>query len=226
MWLRLYVTVRQHSLIHKQQATNRAAILCEDHWGGRWGGEACGAWRAGCLPAATLPSLFWFDSSEANENRAHEVPGNRDRNAFLELSGAPQLQGTQEAHFCRHVHLATQGLDSFHRPVQCRICSEWLTVCGCHYLITVQLKIQISFVGVQTDVAFFLHVLITHSVVCNGIYNMKNTSLDFFVMSIDRKSGKSGLSVKIFLDRWTRSWNPDTVLPVWSVLTLQHFTVA
>lgn len=60
------------------------------------------------------------------------------------------------------------------------VCSVWLTVCGCHYLITVQLKIKISFVGVQTDVAFLLHILITHSVVCNGIYNMKNTSLDFF----------------------------------------------
>lgn len=87
VWLRVYVTVKQHSLIHKQQATNRAAILWENHWGGRWGGGGggCGAQRAGCLTAATFPSLFWFDSSEANENQAHEAPGYQGRNAFLEL---------------------------------------------------------------------------------------------------------------------------------------------
>lgn len=44
-----------------------------------------------------------------------------------------------------------------------------------HYLITVQLQIQISLVCVQTDVALLLHVLVAHCVICNGICEITNT---------------------------------------------------
>lgn len=58
VWLRVYVTVKRLSLIHKQQATNRAAILCENHRGVRWGGGGRGAQRAGCLTIATFPLII------------------------------------------------------------------------------------------------------------------------------------------------------------------------
>lgn len=55
---------------------------------------------------------------------------------------------------------------------------------ACYYLITVQLDIQVSLVCVQTDVAFFLHVLVTHSVICNGIYNIKIQHFYFMSLSL------------------------------------------
>lgn len=100
-WLRVYVTVKRHSLIHKQHATNRAAILYENHWGARWGGGGCGAQRTARLTAATFPSLFWFDNSEANENQAHQAPGYQGRNVFLDLTlvlWSPTSNLNKEAH--------------------------------------------------------------------------------------------------------------------------------
>lgn len=47
-----------------------------------------------------------------------------------------------------------------------------------HYLITVQLQIEISLVCVHTDVALLLHVLVAHGVVCNGICEIKNTLIN------------------------------------------------
>lgn len=59
----------------------------------------------------------------------------------------------------------------------------------CYYLITVQLKIQISLVSVQTDVAFFLHILVTHGVVCDGICNIK-IQINYLNASLQMKSFK------------------------------------
>lgn len=41
------------------------------------------------------------------------------------------------------------------------------------YLITVQLKIQVSLVCVQAYVSLFLHILVTYSVVCNSVCKIR-----------------------------------------------------
>lgn len=64
--------------------------------------------RAGCLTAATLPSLFRFDSSEANENQAQEVHSNQGRKTFLVHTGATHLTlQTSHAGHTLFVKLAT-----------------------------------------------------------------------------------------------------------------------
>lgn len=88
---RVYVTARWLSLIHKQKATNRAAIFRGVHW---WGRGGSGAQEAGCLTAANLPQLFWLGSSKANESPACEAPGNWKRTSFPDVG-----RGTRSALF-------------------------------------------------------------------------------------------------------------------------------
>ena len=39
----------------------------------------------------------------------------------------------------------------------------------CSHLVTVQLQIDVPFVGVEANVALLLHVLVAHGVVCDGV---------------------------------------------------------
>lgn len=78
VWLN--VTVKQLLLIHKQQATNRAAILWGNHWGGRRGGGGCGAQRAGLSNCCNFPFIILIRQLRSQwkpDARGARLPGKK-----------------------------------------------------------------------------------------------------------------------------------------------------
>lgn len=67
-------------LIHKQQATNRAAILWGNHWGGRRGGGGCGAQRAGLSNCCNFPFIILIRQLRSQwkpDARGARLPGKK-----------------------------------------------------------------------------------------------------------------------------------------------------
>ena len=80
----------------------------------------------------------------------------------------------------------------------------------CSHLVTVQLQIDVPFVGVEADVALLLHILVAHGVVCNGVCAGGTKGWVDYAWVHDKKecddgSGKDG-AAHLLRGRWQVPW--------------------